>query len=91
MTVDDGQDDRFLDIVASLRTYDVSQRRTRQLRRRCHAVLQADHGRRHRRGWWMRRLSGGSSFRRSAARGVSCIWLRSSATQQRVYGYLGTQ
>ena len=42
MIVDDGQDDRFLDVVASLRTYDISNRRARQLRRRCRAVLQAE-------------------------------------------------
>jgi len=42
MTVDhaDGQNDDILAAVASLRTYDVSPRRTRRLRRRCHAMLQ---------------------------------------------------
>jgi hypothetical protein len=40
MTVDDGQNDHTLAAVASLRTYDVSQRHTRRLRRRCHALLQ---------------------------------------------------
>jgi len=46
MTVDDEQDgrndrnDRVWASVASLRSYDVSQRHTRQLRRRYHALLQ---------------------------------------------------
>jgi hypothetical protein len=44
MTVDldENQDDGFLDSVAKLRTYDVSQRRSRQLRRRCHVMLQPE-------------------------------------------------
>jgi hypothetical protein len=46
MTTDhaDEQDDDILAAVASLRTPDVSQRRARQLRRRCHALLQAQPG-----------------------------------------------
>ena len=42
MTVDrdDRPDDDVLAIVAGLRACDVSGRRSRQLRRRCHAVLQ---------------------------------------------------
>ena len=44
MTVDrdDEPDDDFLASLASLRECDVSQRRSRQLRRRCHALLQAE-------------------------------------------------
>ena len=44
MTVDldDKQDDHFPASLARLRTYDVSPRRSRQLRRRCHAMLQAE-------------------------------------------------
>ena len=44
MTVDrhDRPDEDFLASLARLRTCDVSQRRSRQLRRRCHAVLQAE-------------------------------------------------
>jgi hypothetical protein len=44
MTVDldDRQDDDVLASLARLRTCDVSQRRSRQLRRRCHAMLQAE-------------------------------------------------
>ena len=44
MTVDrdDKPDDDVLASLARLRACDVSQRRSRQLRRRCHAVLQAD-------------------------------------------------
>jgi hypothetical protein len=43
MTVDrdDKQDDDVLARLARLRACDVSQRRSRQLRRRCHAMLQA--------------------------------------------------
>jgi hypothetical protein len=40
MTVDDGEADPTLGAVARLSAYDVSQRHTRRLRRRCHAVLQ---------------------------------------------------
>ena len=40
MTVDDGQNGHTLAALASLRTYDVSQRHARRLRRRCHALLQ---------------------------------------------------
>jgi hypothetical protein len=44
MTVDrdDKPDDDFLARLATLRTCDVSQRRSRQLRRRCHAMLQGE-------------------------------------------------
>ena len=44
MTVDldDNQDHDFLATLARLRTYDISPRRSRQLRRRCHAMLQAE-------------------------------------------------
>jgi hypothetical protein len=44
MTVDrdDKPDDDVLASLARLRTCDVSQRRSRQLRRRCHAMLQAE-------------------------------------------------
>jgi hypothetical protein len=37
----DGPDDPILTAVASLRTFDVSQRRARRLRERCHVQLQA--------------------------------------------------
>ena len=44
MTVDrnDTPDDEFLASLARLRICDVSQRRSSQLRRRCHAMLQAE-------------------------------------------------
>jgi hypothetical protein len=44
MTVDrdDKADDDVLASLARLRACDVSQRRSRQLRRRCHAMLQAE-------------------------------------------------
>ena len=46
MTTDhaDGPNDDTLAAVASLRTPDVSPRRARRLRRRCHALLQAQPG-----------------------------------------------
>jgi hypothetical protein len=37
---EDNPDDDFLASLERLRTWDVSQRRSRQLRRRCHAILQ---------------------------------------------------
>jgi len=37
--VDDENDDELLATVARLRTYDVSPRRSRELRQRCYAVL----------------------------------------------------
>jgi hypothetical protein len=44
MTVDldEKQDDSFLPGFSGMRTYDVSQRRSRQLRRRCHDTLRAE-------------------------------------------------
>jgi hypothetical protein len=44
MTVDldDERDDNVLASLARLRAYDVSQRRSRHLRRRCHAMLQTE-------------------------------------------------
>jgi hypothetical protein len=91
MIVDDGQDDRFLDIVASLRTYDVSDRHTRQLRRRCHAVMQAEP--RPTRSVWM---VDATSIRRVIVPALGGAWcvlylveiVRYAAA---IYGYLGTQ
>jgi len=40
--LDDGQEDQALDLVAGLRTHDVSARRARVLRQRCHAALQPE-------------------------------------------------
>ena len=40
--LDDGQDDDVLASLAGLQTCDVSQRRSRRLRRRCHATLQGE-------------------------------------------------
>jgi len=39
---DDAPDDDLLASLARLRTHDVSQRRSRHLRRRCDAILQAE-------------------------------------------------
>lgn len=40
--LDDTQDDDLLASLASLPTHDVSPRRSRHLRRRCHAMLQTE-------------------------------------------------
>jgi len=45
MTRDDRPNDHVLAAVASLRMYDTSQRRADRLRRRCHALLEAQSGR----------------------------------------------
>ena len=69
--------------LARLRAWDVSHRRSRQLRRRCHAMLQAEPP--VKRLSWMvdEARSDGSSSRRSAARGVSRTLSRSSAAPRR--------
>jgi hypothetical protein len=89
MIVDDGQDDRFLDVVASLRTYDVSNRRARHLRRRCHAMLQADP--RPRRSVWM---VDATSIRRvivPALGGAWCVLYLVEIGRRAAAVYFGTQ
>ena len=91
MTVDrdDKPDDDFLASLARLRTCDVSQRRSRQLRRRCHAMLQADAS--------VERLSwmvDGAPFRRDIVPALGGAWcfaylveiIRCTAA---IYGYFG--
>jgi hypothetical protein len=91
MTVDDGPDDRSLEIVATLRTYDVSDRHARQLRRRCHDVLLREP--RPKRSVWM---VDETSLRRVIVPALGGAWcllylveiVRYAAA---IYGYLGTQ
>ena len=92
MTVDrdDKPDDDVLASLARLRTCDVSQRRSRQLRRRCHAMLQAEPS--------VERLSGmvdGALFRRDIVPALGGAWclaylveiIRCTAA---IYGHFGT-
>ena len=93
MTVDrdDRPDDDFLASLARLRTCDVSQRRSRQLRRRCHAVLQAEPSRGeivH--GGWM------GAFRRDIVPALGGAWCLAYLVEivrctAAIYGYFGTQ
>jgi hypothetical protein len=92
MTVDrdDKPDDDVLASLARLRTCDVSQRRSRQLRHRCHAMLQAEPS--VERLPWM---VDGAPFRRDivpALGGACCLAylveiIRCTAA---IYGYFGT-
>jgi hypothetical protein len=91
MTVDpdERRDDDVLASLAALRTCDVSERRSRHLRRRCHAVLQADTLSR-RRPWTM----SSAPFREVIVPALGGAWclvylveiIRRAAA---IYGYLG--
>ena len=93
MTVDpdDRQDDDVLASLARLRTCDVSQRRSRQLRRRCHAMLQAEPPA-NRRPWFV----DGASLRRVIVPALGGAWclaylveiIRRTAA---IYGYFGAR
>jgi hypothetical protein len=93
MTIDrdDTPADDVLASLARLRPRDVSQRRSRQLRRRCHAMLQAEPP--------VKRLSwtvAEAPFRRVIVPALGGAWclaylveiLRSAAA---IYGYFGTR
>ena len=91
MTVDldDKQDDDFLASLARLRTCDVSQRRSRQLRRRCHAMLQAESS--VQRWSWM--VDG--AFRRDIVPALGGAWCLAYLVEivrctAAIYGYFGT-
>jgi len=88
---DETPDHDILASLARLRTCDVSQRRSRQLRRRCHAILQAAPP--------VERLSwvvDWASFRRAIVPALGGAWclaylveiIRCTAA---IYGYLGTR
>ena len=91
MTVDrdDSPDDDFLASLARLRTCDVSQRRSHQLRRRCHAMLQAEPSK-ERLSW----MVDGALFRRNIVPALGGAWclaylveiIRCTAA---IYGYFG--
>jgi hypothetical protein len=93
MTVDldDTQDDSVLAALARLRTCDISARRARQLRRRCHVVLKAD-PRPERLAWRM----DGTPLRRIIVPTLGGAWclaylveiIRCTAA---IYRYFGTQ
>jgi hypothetical protein len=92
MTVDGDDkpdDDDFLANLARLRTCDVSQRRSRQLRRRCHAMLQAEPS--------MERLSQmvDGAFRRELVPALGGVWCLAYLVEivrctAAIYGYFGT-
>ena len=91
MTVDrdDKPDDDVLASLARLRTCDVSQRRSRQLRRRCHAMLQAEPP--------VKRLSWmvGRAFRRDIVPALGGAWCLAYLVEidrctAAIYGYFGT-
>ena len=93
MTVDldDQQDDDVLASLARLGTCDVSRRRSRQLRRRCHAMMQAKPPAKR---WpWM---VDGAPFRRVIVPALGGAWclaylveiIRCTAA---IYSYFGTQ
>jgi hypothetical protein len=92
MTVDrdDKPDDDVLASLARLRTCDISQRRSRRLRRRCHAMLQAEPS--------VERLSwmvDGSPFRRNIVPALGGAWCLAYLVEiirctVAIYGYFGT-
>jgi hypothetical protein len=91
MTVggDEKPDDDFLASLAELRPCDVSQRRSHQLRRRCHAIMQAEPPV-ERLSWIVERV-----FRRDIVPALGGAWclaylveiIRCTAA---IYGYFGT-
>jgi hypothetical protein len=92
MTVDrdDQPDDDFVASLASLRSRDVSQRRSRQLRRRCHAVLRAEPPAT-RLSWMM----DGSRFRRVIVPALGGAWCLAYLVEiirftAAIYGHFGT-
>ena len=93
MTVDhdDKPDDDFLASLARLRTRDVSQRRSARLRRRCHAMLQAEPPAK--RFFWV--VEGAPSGRVifPALGGAWCLayLVEIIRCTVAIYGYLGTQ
>ena len=87
---DDQPDDDVLASLARLRTCDVSQRRSRQLRRRCHAMLQAEPP--------VKRLSwmvDAAPFRRVIVPALGGAWCLAYLVEivrctAAIYGYFGT-
>lgn len=85
---DDKPDDDVLTSLARLRTWDVSHRRSRQLRRRCHAMLQAEPS------VWRSSAVVAGAFRRAVVPALGAAWclaylveiIRCTAA---TYGYRG--
>jgi hypothetical protein len=89
MTVDDGHDDPTLAAVASLRTHDVSLRRRQRLRRRCHALLQAQPDPKRSAG-----MVTGTAFRRiigPALGGAWCLAYLAEIMRRAAAVYFGSQ
>ena len=92
MTVgrDDQSDDDVLASLARLRTYDVSPRRSRQVRRRCHAMLQADPPPK-----TLAWMVGGEPFRQVIVPALGGAWCLAYLVEivrctAAIYGYFGT-
>jgi len=90
MTVDrdDTPDDDVLASLAGLRSCDVSDRRSRQLRRRCHTVLQAESS--VKRSWTL-----DGSFRRDIVPLIGGAWCLAYLVEivrftAAIYGFFGT-
>ena len=93
MTVDrdDAADDDLLASLARLRTCDVSQRRSRRLRRRCHVMLQAQPSV-ERMSW----MVDGALFRRVIVPALAGAWCLAYVVEiirctGAIYGPLGTR
>jgi hypothetical protein len=92
MTVDrdDKPDDNVLASLDRLRSYDVSQRRSRQLRRRCHAMLQAEPSV-ERLSW----MADGAPFRRNVVPALGGAWCLAYLVEiircaVAIYSYVGS-
>jgi hypothetical protein len=93
MTVDldDERDDDFRTGLASLRSWDISHSRARQLRRRCHAILQTKPSAK-RSAWRV----DGAWFRRLAVPALGAAWCLAYLAElirctQAIYTYFGRQ
>jgi hypothetical protein len=92
MTVDrdDAPDDDFLASLARLRSCDVSQRRSRHLRHRCHAILQAEPP-----ATGLSRMMDGAPFRRVIVPALGGAWCLAYLVEiircTAMYGYFGVR
>jgi hypothetical protein len=89
--LDDEVDGDFLNSLSSLRRYDVSQSRARQLRRRCHAVLQTEP-----RTQESARMMDRALFRRIVVPALGAAWCLTYVAEiirytAAIYTYFGTQ
>jgi hypothetical protein len=87
---DDQPDDDVLASLAGLRTCDISQRRSRQLRRRCHAMLQPEPSETR-----LSRMVAAARFRRDIVPAVGGAWCLAYLVEivrraAAMYGYFGT-